>query len=201
MSGTCQIQGSRLQLPALGRIETQSRAFPLPSCRLAPSATTGGLADWLQASIAWRGLPDNFQRLAHRKSRCRLLFSCFTSSPPSTSSQLRSNSQTSAHRRLSAAVHSTQKNLKTRKTRPFIDSLVEGSLKTAPYAITTAAILTAHARVSIARLSQSLATDLSAYSSLPGTRHPLLFQHLKTNVRGHFSLSFPDPATRAHPLA
>lgn len=130
-----------------------------------------------------------------------LLFSCFTSSPPSTSSQLRSNSQTSAHRRLSAAVHSTQKNLKTRKTRPFIDSLVEGSLKTAPYAITTAAILTAHARVSIARLSQSLATDLSAYSSLPGTRHPLLFQHLKTNVRGHFSLSFPDPATRAYPLA
>ena len=176
MSGTCQIQGSRLRLPALGRIQTQSRAFPLPSCRLAPSATTGGLADWLQASIAWRGLPDNFQRLAHRKSRCRLLFSCFTSSPPSTSSQLRSNSQTSAHRRLSAAVHSTQKNLKTRKTRPFIDSLVEGSLQiyTVRYHHHHRSHCARARTGSIAQLFPGLVTD-SAHAVLylsPDTRYP-----------------------------
>jgi hypothetical protein len=146
----------RVRLPALGRIQSQSRAFPFrPPAR--NFLATGELADWLQQSIAWRGLPDNFQRLAHRKSRCRLLLSCLTSSPPSTSLSFALNFQTSAHRRLSAAVHSTQKNLKTRKTRPFIDSLVEGSRTSTPYALTTA--LTAHARVSIARISQSLATD------------------------------------------
>ena len=70
----------RVRLPALGRIQSQSRAFPFrPPAR--SFLATGELADWLQQSIAWRGLPDNFQRLAHRKSRCRLLLSCLTSSP------------------------------------------------------------------------------------------------------------------------
>lgn len=90
---------------------------PLPSSRLAASAATGGL-DWLtgcRRQLLGEDFLTIFRGWHIRKSRCRLLLSCFTSSPPSTSSQLRSNSQTSAHRRLSAAVHSTQKNLKIRK--------------------------------------------------------------------------------------
>lgn len=92
-------------------------APPRPSSRLAASAATGGL-DWLtgcRRQLLGEDFLTIFRGWHIRKSRCRLLLSCFTSSPPSTSSQLRSNSQTSAHRRLSAAVHSTQKNLKIRK--------------------------------------------------------------------------------------
>jgi hypothetical protein len=134
-----------------------------------------------------------------------LLLSCFTSSPPSTSSQLRSNSQTSAHRRLSAAVHSTQKNLKTRKTRPFIDSLVEGSrplTNTTPYAqrspptsLPTRACLLRDCFIKTSQLTERI--QFSTRHQTPATLPP----NLQTNVRAHFPLFFPDPAARASSIA
>ena len=168
---TCQIQGAT---SCTRPFSITISGLPLPASRQNAASAT----DWLCCSQL---LGEDFLtifrgwHIGSRAAGC-----CFSPASPLHPRQpplsFAPNSQTSAHRRLSAAVHSTQKNLKTRKTRPFIDSLVEGSLQiyTVRYHHHHRSHCARARTGSIAQLFPGLVTD-SAHAVLylsPDTRYP-----------------------------
>lgn len=115
-------------------------ASPLPPSRLAASAATGGggLADWLQASIAWRGLPDNFQRLAHQEvalPAASLLLHLFTPVNLLSASLQLSDQRPSSF--VCCCSLDTKKLENQKKPVPSSTRSLKAPSKSSPYAITT----------------------------------------------------------------
>jgi hypothetical protein len=135
------------------------------------------------------------------KSRCRasLLLPLHPRQPPLT---VRFQPQTNAHRRclpLLAPTKHTKKLEKARKTRPFIDPLVEGSRPhalTTPYAHTN---LTSRARAHTCCAAISRPSRLTERIQF-STRHPFSRQSLRQTYVRTFLCPFPI-RTLAHPIS